>query len=35
MERIRGMPEWVYVVGMIVTYVVLMRWVLPAMGVPT
>lgn len=29
------MPEWVVMVGVVVAYVVLMRWVLPAMGVPT
>ena len=29
------MPEWVVMVGVAVAYVVLMRWVLPAMGVPT
>jgi hypothetical protein len=29
------MPQWVYYVGVIVAYVALIRWVLPAMGVPT
>lgn len=29
------MPEWVTVVIAIAAYVVLIRWILPAMGVPT
>jgi hypothetical protein len=29
------MPDWVLIVAVIAAYVVLMRWVLPAMGVPT
>lgn len=29
------MPEWIVIVAAIAAYVVVMRWVLPAMGVPT
>ena len=29
------MPEWATVVLVILAYVVVMRWVLPAVGVPT
>jgi hypothetical protein len=29
------MPEWLWLVLLAVVYVVLMRWVLPRLGVPT
>lgn len=29
------MPDWLWFIGFIVAYVVLMRWVLPRLGVPT
>jgi hypothetical protein len=29
------MPDWVWVIGFLVVYVVLTRWLLPRMGVPT
>lgn len=29
------MPEWLWFVLFIAVYIVLMRWVLPRMGVPT
>ena len=29
------MPEWIVMIVFLVGYFVLMRWVLPAMGVPT
>lgn len=29
------MPEWLWFVVFLVTYIVLMRWVLPRLGVPT
>ena len=29
------MPEWLVMLLFVVGYVALMRWVLPAMGVPT
>lgn len=33
--RDRKVPEWIWFVGLFVAYIVLMRWVLPAFGVPT
>lgn len=29
------MPEWVWVVGFLVVYLVLTQWLLPKLGVPT
>ena len=29
------MPEWATVILVIIAYVVVMRWILPAVGVPT
>ena len=29
------MPDWLWFIGFLVAYVVLMRWVLPRLGVPT
>ena len=29
------MPDWLWFIGFIVAYVVLMRWVLPRLGIPT
>jgi hypothetical protein len=29
------MPEWLWLVLFLAVYIVLMRWVLPRMGVPT
>ena len=29
------MPDWVWVVGFIALYIVLTRWLLPKLGVPT
>ena len=29
------MPDWLWFVGFFVAYIVLMRWVLPRLGVPT
>ncbi len=29
------MAEWLWFIGIFVAYVVLMRWVLPRLGVPT
>jgi hypothetical protein len=29
------MPEWVIMIIFIAAYVAVMRWILPAMGVPT
>jgi len=29
------MPDWVWVLMVFAGYIVLMRWVLPALGVPT
>ncbi len=29
------MPEWLWLVLFFVAYIVLMRWVLPRLGVPT
>ena len=30
-----AMADWLWFVGFFVAYIVLMRWVLPRMGVPT
>jgi hypothetical protein len=29
------MPDWLWLVAFFVVYIVLMRWVLPRLGVPT
>jgi hypothetical protein len=29
------MPEWVSVVGFLLLYLIVMKWVLPKLGVPT
>ena len=29
------MPEWVWLVGVLVGYVILTQWLLPKLGVPT
>jgi len=29
------MPEWLWYVAIFVAYIVLMKWVLPALGAPT
>ena len=29
------MPDWVWVVGFIVLYILLTQWLLPKLGVPT
>jgi uncharacterized membrane protein YdcZ (DUF606 family) len=29
------MPDWIWVVGLVAVYVVLTRWLLPKLGVPT
>jgi hypothetical protein len=29
------MPEWVSLVGFLLLYLIVMKWVLPKMGVPT
>jgi len=29
------MPDWLWFIGFFVAYIVLMRWVLPRLGVPT
>jgi hypothetical protein len=29
------MPEWVWIIGFVVAYVVLTQWLLPKLGVPT
>jgi hypothetical protein len=29
------MPEWIYLAGFLVAYFILMKWVLPKLGVPT
>ena len=29
------MPDWLWFIVILVTYIVLMRWVLPRLGVPT
>ena len=35
MQRIAKMPDWIVPLLVVAAYVVLQRWVLPAMGVPT
>jgi hypothetical protein len=34
-EEIKPMPDWLWFVVFFVAYIVLMRWVLPRLGVPT
>jgi hypothetical protein len=29
------MPDWLWFIGFFIVYIVLMRWVLPRLGVPT
>jgi hypothetical protein len=29
------MPDWLWFIAFLIAYVVLMRWVLPRLGVPT
>ena len=29
------MPDWVWIVGFVFTYIILVRWVLPKLGIPT
>lgn len=29
------MPDWLWFIGFFAVYIVLMRWVLPRLGVPT
>jgi len=29
------MPDWIWVLGLVVVYVLLTRWLLPKLGVPT
>ncbi len=29
------MPEWVWLIGFLICYVVLTQWLLPKLGVPT
>jgi hypothetical protein len=29
------MPEWVWIIGFVVAYLVLTQWLLPKLGVPT
>jgi hypothetical protein len=29
------MPDWLWFIGFLLVYIVLMRWVLPRLGVPT
>ena len=29
------MPDWLWFIGFLIVYIVLMRWVLPRLGVPT
>jgi hypothetical protein len=29
------MPEWMMGIAMVVAYIIVMRWVLPRLGVPT
>lgn len=29
------MPDWLWFIAFLVVYIVLMRWVLPRLGVPT
>jgi hypothetical protein len=34
-EEIKLMPDWLWFVAVFVAYIVVMRWVLPRLGVPT
>ena len=34
-EEIKLMPDWLWFVGFFAAYIVLMRWVLPRLDVPT
>jgi hypothetical protein len=35
-ERTRkSMPDWLWVIALLAAYIVLMRWLLPRLGVPT
>jgi hypothetical protein len=34
-ERTRNMPDWLWFIAFLAVYIVLMRWVLPRLGVPT
>jgi hypothetical protein len=34
-EEVEIMPEWLWFIVFLVVYIVLMRWVLPRLGVPT
>jgi hypothetical protein len=34
-RRRKRMPEWVLMLGVFAAYIILMRWVLPRMGVST
>jgi hypothetical protein len=29
------MPEWVWIIGFVIAYLVLTQWLLPKLGVPT
>jgi hypothetical protein len=29
------MPDWLWFIGFFIAYIVLMRWVLPRLGIPT
>ena len=29
------MPDWLWVIALLAAYIVLMRWLLPRLGVPT
>jgi hypothetical protein len=29
------MPDWMWIVGFVVLYIVITRWLLPKLGVPT
>lgn len=29
------MPDWIWIVGFIVAYLLLTRWLLPKLGIPT
>jgi hypothetical protein len=29
------MPDWLWFIGFLIAYIVLMRWVLPRLGIPT
>jgi hypothetical protein len=33
--RMRNMPEYLWPILVVAAYVILMRWILPAFGVPT